>query len=284
MTHSIPGANVMLVGATGTGKTFSLRTLVDAGVTPFILFTEPGMRTVSDLGCDKLHYKYIPPATASWADMQESARKINTMGFDQLSKLKDINKSKYGQFMEIYTTMNNFKCDRCGESFGDVAQWSTDRAICIDSLSGLNIMAMDLVVGSKPTKSMSDWGVAMDNLERFLNKMCADTQCHFVLTSHLEREHDEVTGGTHLMASTLGRKLAPRLPRFFDDVVQCRKEGDSWLWSTTSMNIDLKGRNLPNHHSLPPTFVQLIESWKAAGGILLPTTTGDNATIEPKTA
>ena len=40
--------------------------------------------------------------------------------------------------------MNDFTCDRCGESFGDVSTWNTDRAIVVDSLSGLNIMAMDL--------------------------------------------------------------------------------------------------------------------------------------------
>jgi len=284
MPHSIPGANVMLVGATGTGKTYSLRTLIDAGITPFILFTEPGVRTISDISCEHLHYKYIPPATPDWSTMLDSAKKINTYEFDQLAKMKSINKQKYGQFLEVLTTLNNFTCDRCGENFGDVAQWGTDRAICIDSLSGLNIMSMDLVVGSKPTKSMSDWGVAMDNLERLINKMTADTQCHFVLTAHLEREQDEVTGGIHLMASTLGRKLAPRLPRFFDDVVLCRKEGDQWIWSTASMQVDLKGRNLPTSAHLQPTFVQLLESWKKAGGIIQPSNQGGTDQPETKTA
>jgi hypothetical protein len=283
MSHSIPGANVLLVGATGTGKTYSIRTLPEAGITPFILFTEPGIRTVSDMGCDKLHYKYLPAATPTWEGMLENARKINRLNFAQLAKLADMDKAKYGQFMEVITSMNNFTCDRCGESFGDVSTWGTDRAIIIDSLSGLNIMAMDLVVGAKPTKSMSDWGVAMDNLERFVNKMTADTQCHFVLTAHLEREQDEVTGGVHLMAATLGRKLAPRMPRFFDDVVQCRKEGENWVWSTSSVLADLKGRNLAISSALPPSFIPLIESWKSAGGIIQPTI-GETNDLKPKTA
>jgi len=132
----------------------------------------------------------------------------------------------------------------------------------VDSLSGLNIMAMTLVVGSKPTKAMSDWGVAMDNLEKLLQKLCTDTKCHFVLTAHLERETDEVSGGIQLMASTLGRKLAPKIPRFFDDVICCQRNGSEFTWSTAALNVDLKARNLPIGDRLEPSFVPLIKHWK----------------------
>jgi len=261
----------MLVGPTGSGKTHSCGTLVDADITPFILFTEPGMRTLADFKCDKLHYKYIPPAAPSWDDLADNARKINTMSFKALAGLGDINKGKYGQFLEVITTMNNFICDRCGEEFGDVAQWNTDRAIVIDSLSGLNIMAMDLVVGAKPVKALADWGVAMDNLERFITMMTTNTQCHFVITTHLEREQDEVTGGVHLMASTLGRKLAPKLPRFFDDVILCQNKEAKFSWATISSNVDLKYRNLEPGKELYPSFKPLIASWISAGGEIIPT-------------
>lgn len=267
---SLNGFNTLLVGATGTGKTYSLRTLIDAGITPFVLFTEPGMTTLGDLKCDKLHWHYIPPATPTWDMMIDSATKINSMSLEGLAKLGGINKSGYGQFRDVLSTLANFKCDRCGEVFGDVTTWGPDRAVIIDSLSGLNIMAMDLVVGSKPVKSMSDWGIAMDNLERLVNKLCADTRCHFVLTAHLERETDEVTGGVQLMASTLGKKLAPRLPRFFDDVVMCKREGTQFSWSTAAVNADLKSRNLPIADKLEPTFRSIADGWVRAGGILQP--------------
>ena len=268
MPHSIPGSNTLLVGPTGSGKTHSIRTFIEAGITPFVLFTEPGIRTLSDCGCDKLHYKYVAPATPDWNDMLDNARKINTMSFKALTQLGDMQKQKYGQFLEVITSMNDFKCDRCGESFGDVSKWGTDRAIIVDSLSGLNIMAMDMVVGAKPVKAMGDWGVAMDNLERFITKMTTDTQCHFVLTAHLEREHDEVTGAVHLMASTLGKKLAPKVPRFFDDVVLCQNQENKFSWATASINVDLKYRNLSAGKELPPSFVPLIKSWESAGGII----------------
>ena len=36
-----PGVNEMLVGATGSGKTYAIRTLVDAGLEVFVVATEP---------------------------------------------------------------------------------------------------------------------------------------------------------------------------------------------------------------------------------------------------
>lgn len=271
MQHSIPGSNTLLVGATGSGKTHAIRTLIEAGITPFIIFTEPGMRTISDLPCDKIHYKYIPPATISWNDLLANQKKINTMSFKALTQLGDMDKHKYAQFLDVTSAMNDFVCDRCGEHFGDVADWGTDRAIVLDSLSGLNTMAMQMVVGAKPVKAMGDWGVAMDNLEQFLNAMTNNTQCHFVMTAHLEREQDEVSGGVHLMASTLGKKLAPKIPRNFDDVVLCKNQEGQFSWATAGINVDLKWRNLEGGKELPPSFVPLIESWKSAGGIIKPT-------------
>jgi hypothetical protein len=267
VSSEVAGFNTLVIGPTGTGKTHALRTLIDAGITPFIIATEPGIAsTLGDIPPEKLHWHYIAPAAQSWADLLDSANKINTMSYESLAKISDVNKRKYGQFMEVITTCNNFVCDRDGKEYGDVATWGTDRALVIDSLSGLNIMAMNLVVGSKPTKSMSDWMVAMDNLERFLQTMVMNTQCHFILTGHVEREQDEVTGGVQLMTSTLGRKLAPKLPRFFDDVVYTVRNGSDFKWSTAAMNVDLKARNLPISDNIPPTFKGLVEEWKRKGG------------------
>lgn len=263
---NIPGVNVLLVGATGTGKTHSIRTLVEAGLEVFVVFTEPGMEVLADIPAENLHWRYIAPATPDWSDMLDSATKINRLSFKSLTDLSDINKSKYTEFLELLTTLSNFKDDRTGKEYGPVDSWEPDRVLVVDSLSGLNIMAMNLVTGSKPVKSMADWGVAIDNLERLITKLCVDTKCHFVLTAHLERETDETTGGTSLMASTLGRKLAPKLPRFFSDVIHVKREGAKFLWSTASINVDLKARNLPLADNLPPTFKPIIESWRTRAG------------------
>lgn len=270
---SLLGTNTLLCGGTGTGKTHSIRTLVDAGITPFIIFTEPGMRTLADVPADKLHWMYIKPATVSFTDLIDNAEKINQLSYKSLSNLNDMNKSKYQQFMAVLGAAHNFRCDRTGEVFGDVSTWNTDRAIVLDSLSGLSRMAMDLVVGAKPMKSQGEWGVAMDNLERVLNKFTDDTRCHYVMISHLSREKDEITGSILNMPATLGQKLAPKIPQGFDDVIMCKKNGKNFTWSTTDTSTDLKNRNLGLGENFPPSFVPLIESWKAAGGVIEPTET-----------
>lgn len=265
---ALPGWNMLLMGASGTGKTYSIRTLVDCGITPFCLFLEPGFEVLGDIPPEKLHWHYIKPADTPWTAMIDSATKINTFSFKTLTEMGDMNKKQYGQFIDVLKSLNNYTCDRDGKTYGDVCSWGTDRCLVVDSMSGLNIMAMNLVVGSKPVKSMADWGVAMDNLERLVQKLCVDTRCNFVMIAHTERETDEVMGGSKIMASTLGKKLGPKLPRFFSDVVLAVKEGDKFSWSTAAMGADLKARNLPIKDGLPPSFQQIVESWKRNGGVI----------------
>jgi hypothetical protein len=260
----LPGANFMLAGASGSGKTHAIRTLVEAGLEVFVLFTEPGMEVLADVPSDKLHWHYVAPASPDFADMLSSAEKINGMSFEMLTKLPDINKKKYHEFIDVLVCLSSFTDDRTGQNFGAVDDWGPDRVFVLDSLTGLSLMAMNLVTGSKPVKSLADWGVAIDNLERLLTKLCVDTSCHFGLLAHLEREVDELTGGSSLMASTLGRKLAPKLPRYFSDVIHVNRKGDKFYWSTASSNVDTKTRNLPLAENLPPTFVPLINNWRKA--------------------
>jgi ABC-type dipeptide/oligopeptide/nickel transport system ATPase component len=275
--YTIPGMKTLLVGETGTGKTHAIASLVAAGLKPFVLFTEPGMATLAKaisemkLPPDAIHWKYISQASQDWGVMLDMSKKIGTFSYEALAKMSDANRNKYGQWYNLLTSCANFVSDRTGESFGDVSTWDTDRVLVIDSLSGLNQMSMDLVVGSKPTKSMPDWMVAMDNLERFINKITTDLRCHVVLTAHIEPEKNEVTGGIQLMVSTLGRRLAPKLPRNFDDVIQCVRAETEFNWSTATHNMSLKSRYAPISNKFPPDFGPLVKKWIEYGGAIIPT-------------
>ncbi len=273
MKSPLPGINLLLLGPSGVGKTTAIKTWLNAGITPFAIFTEPSYEVLGrDLcqgeGTGKIHWAYIPPMAPDFATMIDSARKINTFDLKALAGLTDINKGKYQQFIDLLLLCNNFKCAGCSATYGSVETWGTDRVLVLDSLSGLNSMAMNLVVGSKPVKSMSDWGIAMDNEERFIQKLCVDKRCHFMLTGHTEREVDEVTGMSNIMAATLGRKLAPRLPRFFSDVVLAKRDGTTFAWSTTTLGADLKARNLPYADNQSPIIGPLLETWKGRGGLI----------------
>lgn len=256
---------VILMGGPAGGKTTSLRTLAVLGIDVFIIATEyPDiLLDTKCTGPGAMHWRYIEPGKANWDTLHSNAVTINTMSNDAMQKMPGINKQAYKQWFDVLATCKNFKCERCGQEFGDASTWGTDRALVIDSLSGLSIMARDLTVGAKPIISQPDWGVMMQNLESFLNACTTGTKCWFVLTAHIERELDEAAGTTKLMASTLGRKLAPKLPRFFSDVIFCRREGVKWYWDTSAVDVDVKFRNLPMKSDNPPDFKLIHDTWKA---------------------
>lgn len=264
----LPGLNELVIGPSGSGKTTSIKTLIKAGIKPFCIFTEPGFEVLGDVPPEDLAWHYIKPADQPWEAMIEAAKKVNTFSLEALAKLPDIAKGKHNQFIDLLTSLNAFTDDRTGEAFGDCCTWGTNRAIVIDSLSGINIMAMGLVVGGKPVRSMADWGIAMNVLENLIQKLCIDTRCHFILMAHAEREVDMVLGGAKIMASTLGQKLAPKIPRFFSDVVLAQKVGSKYTWSTVAAGADLKARNYPDRDDLSPDFGPALIEWRKRGGII----------------
>lgn len=263
---SVPMPKVLLMGPSGSGKTHAIRTLVESGITPFVIFTEPGMEVVGDIPKEKLHWRYIPPVSSSFDALADMAKKVNTLSFESLTKVIDPNRSKYNQLLEVIATCNEFKCDRTGESFGSVDSWPQDRCLVIDSLTGINKMAMNLVVGGRPTKSMADWGLAQDMIRKLVDHLTTVPSCMFVLIAHVARERDEITGGTYVTINTLGQKLAPELPVFFSDVILTQRTGSEFTWSTAAPQTDTKARNLKIGEKLPPSFGPLLQQWKARGG------------------
>lgn len=263
---TLPGIKVLLEGGSGTGKTYSLRTLLDAGLTPLCLFTENSFDVLGDTDPKRFHWRYIPPSKGGLPTLIENAQKIAVMGPEQLQKINDTSRSKTNTWMEMLLALQDFKCDRTGERFGNVAEWGTDKVLVIDSLSGLTIAATKAAVGEKYAMTQPEYQIAMKTIENLINYLCTGVNCHVVVTSHVEREVDEVLGGVRLFPSTLGRKLAPVLPRFFTDVIMAKRQGTKFLWDTADPNADLKVRNAPISSELPPSFAPLVEAWKKRGG------------------
>lgn len=268
-TYISRGTKTLLLGPPGAGKTTALVTFIEAGLELFVIGTEPGFEEVildaiRDRGLDmsKLHYRYIAPASAPWSALKSMARQINIMGYDGLSGLKTgIDKQSYTQFMDLLSCLSDFT-DQNGVNFGPVDEFPENVAFALDSLSGLNVMALDMMIGGKPTAHQGEWGVAMNAEEKLILKLTSDLKCFFVLTAHVEKEPDILTGVPLTMVGALGRKLAPKLPRTFSDVILSVKEGDKFTWSTAAVNVDLKSRSLPIKDNLPPDFGQIIEVWR----------------------
>lgn len=270
------GFKVMLLGDTGGGKSYSIITLAKAGLEVFILYTENGMAAINkalseipagerEILSSRIHWHYIKPAPFDITASKTMLDTMSKMQSAQMSSLLDSNKAKYNQLVEVYACMANFYCQRSKKYYGMVDSWGTDRVFVIDSLSGLSLMALYLIIGGKPGTHEGEWGMAMGQVEKLINAMCLAVPTNFVLLSHLEREPSPLDGAMKLSASTLGKKLAPKLPRYFDEVAVAFREGTTWWWSTNYANADTKSRTLGFKDKMPPSFVPLVETLRAQG-------------------
>lgn len=266
----LAGFNVLLEGPTGTGKTYAIGTLVDTGLECFYLAMESGMESLLGYWTDRglpvpsnLHWHVLKGVNGGFATMIKRAQMLNSLSNEALTKMQDSDKSKYNTFIKLLEVLNNFTDQRTGEVFGPVDQWGVDRALIIDPLTGINNAAMSLCIGGKPIKSQTDWGNAMDTIEKLLRSLTDDCRCHFVLNAHIEREVDPVLGGSKITVGTLGVKLAPKLPPMFSDVILARREGSSFYWSTIDPSADLKTRNLPMSDKIKPDFGAIYKKWQS---------------------
>ncbi len=175
----------------------------------------------------------------------------------------DPDRSTNNEFHRVLSACSNFKDDRTGKEFGAVDSWGTDKVLGIDSLTELSTAAMKMVIGNKPTASMPDYGVAQNNLMNFLRLLTQGCACHFVLTAHVSREKDEITGGIRLMTSAIGSAISGAIPPMFSDVIFTVREGDQFYWDLANPNVDTKSRNLPIKSKISPDFGVVMDKWKA---------------------
>lgn len=260
------GFNSLLIGAPGSGKTSALATLLKAGLEVFVAFTEQGVGNLkkalklhkcTEEELSRLHWTYVQPSKTSFKVLGAAAKGI--LNATEFGKMATGSRKDYDQFHQLLGVCADF-VDQNGESFGSVDDFDASKVFCIDGLSGLNDMCMGLVAGAKPVKTLQDWGVAIDQLDKFI-KTCCNMTASFVLLSHMEQEKDEVTGRMIVTASALGRKLGSTLGRHFQDVILSEQKGEKFVWSTRSNRVELKHSFLESSESLPPTFEPLVKSW-----------------------
>lgn len=309
MTLQCP--HTLLMGPTGSGKTTSIVTLAKAGLDCFVVVTEPtGVDSLLDawereklpldggktlvsptnsttpIKSGALHYSTIAPAAAGWGALKDMGIRINNMSYKDLSELKSgIGKDKMNQFPKILQQCENFQCERTKDFYGDITTWGSDRAINFDSLSGLSLITLQHTVGFKPSPHQGEWGIAMSATEMLILKLSSDCQCFFNLIAHIEKEPDEITGMARVGVSTLGRKLAPKIPRFFSEVIRARKDGSGrFLWATQDSEADLKNRALPSSANLEPSFGPIVEAYRRRVAAITPPQAAPAATPEASPA
>jgi AAA domain len=269
----LPGVNVLLEGPTGTGKTYSIGTAVDAGVETFFLSLEAGMESLIAYWTDRnlpvppnLHWHRLSSIDGGFEWLADAAEKIGALTYESLTKMQDYTRAQNNQFEKLLRVLCNFTDQRTGKEYGPVDKWGPDKLIVIDGLTGFGTFAMQMQVGKKPVSSPSDYMVAQGQVERALRMLCEGCQCHFILIAHVEREIDQIMGGSKVTVATLGKALPPKIPPMFSDVILAVRNGTEFLWSTANSLVDLKTRNLPLSEKIPPDFQAIFSKWRSRGG------------------
>lgn len=262
------------MGSPGSGKTDSLATWVEAGLDLFVIVTEPdGIASLIDsmsrrkLDMERVHWATCLPTTMGWEALGEMVRTIGSMGFDQIQNIKSgVGKQHTREpAQKLLKQLENFTCERTGAKFGPVDKWDNSRVLAIDSLSGLSLISWMLTLGYKPAAHQGEWGVAMNFIEQLLHKLTGDRRYFFTLNAHLERETNDLTGAAQTMVSTLGRKLAPKIPRFFSEVILAQRSVKdnkaSFTWATFDPKADLKNRSLPLTTDITQSYVPVVRAY-----------------------
>lgn len=264
--HDEEAPKVLLIGQPGSGKTYAIASLLEAGMEVFVIFTEQGKESLLEackergISMAKLHWTRVAAGSPGFGALKKIARTVNMSTQKEMQSEKGIDAQKYRQMIELIGHCEDF-VDQHGVSYGNATDWGNDRALVIDGLSGINTMCMDLVVGAKPVKTVADWGIAMDAEMRFINQCANSLTAAFILVAHLELNKDEVEGKIYRYPRLLGNKNTYDFGKHFSDVILTTDEGDKFKWSTQEKQMQLKTRNLKRSNNLKPTFVPLIEKW-----------------------
>lgn len=276
---SLSGPKVLLEGPSGTGKTYALGKLVEWAeknqIEVFVLFTENGLETLLGYWVDKghnvpgnLHYHSTLTKPLGLKNLMDAADKVGKLTYEMVTKMVDPNRSgENNAFLKILAACSDFPDDRTGTRFGPVDSWGVDKIFVIDSLSELSNACMKMVIGSKPTASQPDYGVAQNNLMNFMRLFTQGLACTAVMTAHIDRQTDEITGGVKLMTKSIGKALAGDIPQLFSDVIYTVREGTNFYWDTAAASVDTKTRNLPIASKQSPDFGLIMEKWKARSSI-----------------
>ena len=273
-TTSLAGPKIILEGPSGSGKTYALGTLVDWAARQttqrevFVLFTENGLETLLGYWRDRklavppnLRWHVVKTPALPLSALIDGAKKAGLMNYESLTKSVDPDRAKNNPWEKLLTVLTDFPDDRTGQKFGNIGEWPNTRILVNDSLSETSNACFRMQVGNKPVASQPDYQVAQQNLINWLRFMAQSLECTFVLTAHVQRQANEVTGTVQLMTKAIGKALGDEIPQLFSETIYTVRDGTNWYWDTAAFGVDTKTRYLPIQSKSKPDFAQIMDKW-----------------------
>ncbi len=271
------GPNILLNGDGGTGKTYSIGTLVEwcqkNGKEVFYLDIDNSLETLKGYWTDRglpipecLHWHQLTAAPVSLSSLMSAAKDTGEFTYEMLTKKVDNNRAQNNSFHKVLQAMFDFPDDRTGKKFGPVDKFDASKVLVLESFTELSNKACKMVIGSKPTMAPPDYGVTQNHLMNFLRLCTQGMRCTFVMTAHPVRDKNELTGQVNITIKTTGTAIQPEIPPLFSDVIFTVREADKFYWDTAAYGVVTKTRSLGYKSKINPDFGQIMDLWIARGG------------------
>lgn len=202
---------LLILGNSGAGKTSSLATLAAAGYRLFICDFDNGLDILMDP-------KVLAP---------EHRKNIFYRALqDKLVKVGDKLIPRATAWQDFMKCLGDWK--EPSGSLGNITTWGDRDVLVVDSLTFATQRAFDdaLQLGGRlgQRAQIQDYGAALENIEATLEMLYGSAcGCNVVMTAHLMFQGDEMTGTRKALPNVLGQKLAPKVPRFFNNMILAEK-------------------------------------------------------------
>lgn len=203
---------LLVLGNSGTGKTGALASLAAAGYRLFICDFDNGLDILLDP-------KVLAPEHRSnifYKPLQDKPVKVGDRLVPRATAWSDFMKA-LGDWREGT------------ESLGNFTTWGERDVLVVDSLTFATQRAFDdalqLAGRLGQRAQIQDFGAAMENIEAMLEMLYgAACTCNVIMTAHLMMQGDEMSGAKKAVPLVLGQKLAPKIPRLFNNMILAEKK------------------------------------------------------------
>ena len=270
--HSTNSVKLLYVGDSGAGKTGSLASLASAGYNLRIIDMDNGLDVLKNMLTDpKSPYDKSAVSRVQYVTFTEQMKNVN----GKLIPLKAIAWqnaiSMLQHWKEINPETKEVTCD-----LGPVASWGENDILVIDSLTFISNAAMNLILsingrlGQRPHQS--DWGLAQDLVEGLLSMLYStDIKCHVIIPCHITYIGEE-GGPLRGYPNTLGKALAPKVARYFNNTLMAQTTGQGTnqkrrIKTSTVGVIELKNSAPLRVDSEYPLETGLAQYFKAIRGV-----------------
>jgi hypothetical protein len=266
----------LIYGEAGTGKTCSLRTLLNtgqkvrflaaennalSGIAAALRLWQTEQKKTGKLDLDPEQFAVMIPTRPKRgiADIIKNQTKFLDLALDKQTTTADPERRKYTRYLEVLKSTSAFVDTTSGKNFGNVEDWGADTTFAVDSLTIICEAIVQGTVGGKLATTQQEWGIMQKTLIEFMRFLTEDLRCNVVLLGHPTKETDQLNGGQKIYPANLGQALNNLLPSYFTEVLYSYRRGKDFLWSTQHNQAVTRQTVLPLSNELQQDFAQFFK-------------------------